>query len=105
MFEDRTTENIKREALAEIDPAAGVSTMAGSYADAIAGPLCRRVSEFYKTLPGVLSMVFVDPSSGPFLDLVGRDYFNLTRREGTRARCSVTLTGTPGRQSRRGPCS
>ena len=96
MFEDRTTENLKREVLAEIDPAAGISTMAGSFADAAAGPLCRKVSEFYKTLPGVLSMLFVDPSSGPFLDLVGRDYFNLTRREGTKARCSVALTGTPG---------
>lgn len=96
MFEDRTTEKLKEEALAEIGPEAGISTMAGSYADAAAGPLCRKVSEFYKTLPGILSMVFVDPSSGPFLDLVGRDYFNLTRREGTRARCSVTLTGTPG---------
>ena len=96
MFEDRTTENLKREVLAEIDPAAGISTMAGSFADAAAGPLCRKVSEFYETLPGVLSMLFVDPSSGPFLDLVGRDYFNLTRREGTKARCSVALTGTPG---------
>lgn len=30
-------------------------------------------------------MLFVDPGSGIFLDLVGRDYFNLTRREGTKA--------------------
>lgn len=96
MFEDKTTAALKKQVLEEINPAVGVSTMAGSYADATVGPLCRQVSEFYKTLPGVLAMLFVDPSSGIFLDLVGRDYFNLTRREGTKARCSVTLTGTAG---------
>lgn len=96
MFENKTTADLKAQVLSEIDPTVGISTMAGSYADAVAGPLCRQVSEFYKTLPGVLSMLFVDPGSGIFLDLVGRDYFNLTRREGTKARCSVTFTGTAG---------
>ena len=96
MFEDKTTAALKAQVLSEIDPTVGISTMAGSYADAVAGPLCRQVSEFYKTLPGVLSMLFVDPGSGIFLDLVGRDYFNLTRREGTKARGSVTFTGTAG---------
>ena len=91
MFEDRTTENLKKETLAEIEPATGVSSMAGSYADATVGPLCQAVSRLYKALPGVLSMLFVDESSGRFLDLVGGDYFDLTRREGTKARCSVTL--------------
>ena len=38
MFEDRTTENLKKETLAEIEPATGVSSMAGSYADATVGP-------------------------------------------------------------------
>lgn len=98
MFEDRTTEKLKEETLAEIDPAVGVSTMAGSYADATVGPLCRQVSRVYQSLPAVLSMLFVDESSGPFLDLVGRDYHNLQRRAGTKARCAVTLTGKAGTQ-------
>ena len=59
MFEDKTTAALKAQVLSEIDPTVGISTMAGSYADAVAGPLCRQVSEFYKTLPGVLSMLFV----------------------------------------------
>ena len=33
MFEDRTTEKLKEETLAAIAPEAGISTMAGSYAD------------------------------------------------------------------------
>ena len=44
MFEDRTTEQIKKETLAEISPALGISTMAGSYADAVTGPLAQTVS-------------------------------------------------------------
>lgn len=96
MFEDRTTENLKRETLAEIDPAVGISTMAGSYADGTVGPLCRQVSRFYQTLPAVLSMLFIDESSGPFIDLVARDYHNLSRREGTKARCKAAFTGKAG---------
>ena len=96
MFEDKTTANLKAQVLSEINQAVGISTMAGSYADATAGPLCLVVSGFYQVVRAVPSMLFVDPSSGIFLDLVGGDYFNLTRREGTRARCSVTFTGTPG---------
>lgn len=96
MFEDRTTANLKKETLAEIDPAVGVSTMAGSYADGTVGPICRQISKVYQSLPAVLSMLFVDENSGRFLDLVGRDYHNLTRRDGTKSRCAVTLTGLPG---------
>lgn len=96
MFEDRTTENIKRDILEAIDPAAGISTMAGSYTDGVVGPISREMSKTYMALPAVLSMLFVDESSGRFLDLVARDYHNLERRAGTRARCSVTLTGKPG---------
>lgn len=96
MFEDRTTENLKREVLAELDPALGISTMAGSYTDGVVGPICRAVSQVYQALPAVVSMLFVDESSGRFLDLVGQDYHNLTRRTGTKARCGVTLTGKAG---------
>ncbi len=96
MFEDRTTENLKKEALAAIDPALGISTMAGSYADAVVGPLAQTVSRLYQALPAVVSMLFIDPGSGPFIDLVAQDYHSLQRREGTKARCSIVLTGQSG---------
>ena len=96
MFDDRTQEAIKKEALAEINPDTGLSFMAGSFADAVIGPAARQVSEFYKALPAVVSMLFVDPTSGRFLDLVGGDYHNLVRREGTRATCSMDLFGKAG---------
>lgn len=96
MFEDRTTEQIKKEALDEITPGLGISTMAGSYADAVVGPLAQAVSRLYQALPAVLSMLFIDPGSGPFIDLVAQDYHSLVRREGTKARCNIVLTGKGG---------
>lgn len=96
MFEDRTTEQIKKEALAEISPALGISTIAGSYADAVVGPLAQAVSRLYQALPAVVSMLFIDPGSGPFIDLVAQDYHGLTRREGTKVRCNIVLTGRGG---------
>lgn len=102
MFEDKTTQKLKEQVLAELEPGVGISTMAGSYADAVAGPLCQQVSNFYQVVRAVPSMLFVDPSSGVFLDLVGGDYFNLIRRPGTKARCSVTFTGKAGTGIRAG---
>lgn len=96
MFEDRTTENLKKEILAGISPELGISTMAGSYADAVVGPLAQAVSRLYQALPAVVSMLFIDPASGPFIDLVARDYHGLTRRAGTKTRCAITLSGAAG---------
>ena len=102
MFEDRTTANIKKEALEELSPATGISAMAGSFADASIGAAARVTSEFYQALRTVPSMLFVDPNSGQFLDLVAGDYFNMTRRSGTVATCSMDLFGTPGMFIQRG---
>ena len=96
MFEDRTQEQIKKEMLADIDQETGLSSMAGSYADATVGAAARQISEFYQALPAVVSMLFVDETSGGYLDLVGQTYFNITRRPGTKARCGITLTGSAG---------
>ena len=102
MFEDRTTANIKKEALEELSPATGISAMAGSFADASIGAAARVTSEFYQALRAVPSMLFVDPNSGQFLDLVAGDYFNMTRRSGTVATCSMDLVGAPGTLIQRG---
>lgn len=96
MFEDRTQEQIKSEMLEEIRGDTGLSSMAGSFADAVIGAAARQISELYQALPAVVSMLFVDETCGGYLELVGQDYFNLTRRAGTKARCAVSFTGSPG---------
>ena len=96
MFEDCTQEQIKAEMLADIDQETGLSSMAGSYADATVGAAARQISEFYQALPAVVSMLFVDEISGGYMDLVGETYFNITRKPGTKARCGIALTGSSG---------
>lgn len=96
MFEDRTQANIKSEMMDRMAQNNQISIMAGSYADATAGAAAYLLSEMYQAMAAVPSMLFVDETSGPYIDLVGETYFNITRKAGTKAQCSVTLGGTPG---------
>lgn len=96
MYEDKTPEAIKAEILAAIRQSQGLSAMAGGFADGVAGPVAEQLSEAYRALEGVPSMLFVDESSGGYIDLVGGQYYSITRREGTRAYCDITFNGAPG---------
>ena len=96
MYEDKTPEAIKAEILAAIRQSQGLSAMAGGFADGVAGPVAEQLSEAYRALEGVPSMLFVDESSGGYIDLVGGQYYSITRREGTRAYCDISFSGTPG---------
>lgn len=96
MFEDKTTEGIKLDILEKLRAEGRLATMAGSFADAMAGPVAEVVSECYQSLPGVVSMLFVDEGSGPYIDAVGQQYFNFNRRSGTRASGTITLRGDSG---------
>ena len=96
MYEDKTPEAIKAAILAAIKQSQGLSTMAGGFADGVAGPVAEQLSEAYRALEGVPSMLFVDESSGGYIDLVGGQYYSITRREGTRAYCDITFNGAPG---------
>ena len=96
MYEDKTPEAIKAEILAAIRQSQGLSAMAGGFADGVAGPVAEQLSEAYRALEGVPSMLVVDESSGGYIDLVGGQYYNITRREGTRAYCDISFSGTPG---------
>lgn len=96
MFEDRTPEALRAEMLEAIQQSQGVTAMAGGFADGIIAPNAEQISQVYQALRAVPSMLFVDAASGGYIDLVGRQYYNITRRPGTRAACSVQLTGSAG---------
>lgn len=96
LFDDRTQANIKAEMMDQMAQNNQISIMAGSYADATAGAAAFLISELYRAIAAVPAMLFVDETSGPYIDLVGETYFNIARRPGTKAQCSVTLGGTPG---------
>ena len=96
MYETQTPEAIKARILGEIDESQGISSMAGSFSDGVAGPVSEAMSNVYISLDGVPDMLFVTEDSGRFIDKVGSTYYNITRRPGTRAYCDVSFTGTAG---------
>lgn len=96
MYENQTAEAIKARILASIDENQGLSSMAGGFADGVSGPVAEEISRVYQALNAVPSMLFVDESSGGYIDLVGQQYYNITRRSGTRAYCDISFAGTPG---------
>ena len=96
MFESMTPEAVKAAILGMIRPDQGLSAMAGSFADGVAGPVSEEISKCYMALDAVPSMVLPDESSGGYIDKVANQYYALTRRPGTLAYCDIAFTGTPG---------
>lgn len=95
MFEDKTPEALKRAMLESIQAGQGLSPLAGGFADGVVGPAAVEMSKLYMALSAVPSMLFVDESSGGYIDLVGRQYYDITRRAGTTASCAISFVGTP----------
>ena len=96
MFEDRTAEAIRAEMLEDLRQKTGVTAVAGGFTDTMLGRAAVELSKAYQALNAVPSILFVDETSGGFLDLHGWAYFNLARKDGTRARATLTFEGTPG---------
>ena len=96
MFEDKTPEALKQAMLESIQAGQGLSPLAGGFADGVVGPAAVEMSKLYMALSAVPSMLFVDESSGGYIDLVGRQYYDITRRAGTTASCAISFVGTPG---------
>ena len=93
MFEDITPESIKAAILAEAGES--LETREGSFLDSMAGPAALEIWKVYQAMNAVVSIAFVDESSGGYLDLEGAKY-GITRKPGAKARCTMTLTGTAG---------
>lgn len=96
MYEGQTPEAIKARMLAEIQEGTGLSSMAGGFADGVVGPVSEEMSDVYISLAAVPDMLFVTADSGPYIDRVGKQYYNITRRPGTAASCAIIFTGKAG---------
>ena len=96
MYEAQTPEAIKARMLAEIRESQGLSSMAGGFADGVVGPVSEEMSDVYISLDAVPAMLFVDEHSGGYIDKVGGQYYNIVRRAGTKASCTISFAGTPG---------
>ncbi|WP_251447050.1 baseplate J/gp47 family protein [Vermiculatibacterium agrestimuris] len=93
MFEDRTPEVIRGEILAEMSER--VQIREGSFAAEMAGPAAVELSLAYQALAALIPCFYVDEGSGGFIDIAAGRY-GILRKEGTRAACSLQLTGRAG---------
>lgn len=96
MFENKTTADLKAQVLSEIDPTVGISTMAGSYADAVAGPLCPAGERVLQDAAGSAVHAVCGPWQRHFPGPGGPGLLQPDPAGGDKGRCSVTFTGTAG---------
>lgn len=93
MFENMTPESIKAAIKAALP--FELDTAEGSYTDDLMGPLALELWKAYQTLDAIVPMVYVDETSGAFIDKRCA-YYGITRKEGARAAALLTVTGADG---------
>lgn len=94
MYEDRTRDAIKSEILSELQT--DIQVREGSFADDMSGPLAVQLYKMYVALNRVFGMVFVDESSGEFLDMTANELGIDPRKEGVKAVAELHIEGTHG---------
>lgn len=92
MYENVTPESIKASILSNIS---GLDIREGSYINNLISPMAYKIWEYYQALNAVIPIAFVDETSGEYIDKRCADY-GITRKPGTKAKVTMTLTGTDG---------
>lgn len=72
-----------------------LQTREGSYAYDQAAPIAMELWRMYLTLGELVDAFYINEYSGPYLDVHAR-LFAMSRREGTKAACSIRLEGRDG---------
>lgn len=93
MYEDKTPESIKAEILAGLT---GWDTREGSFADDMCGPVALELYKMYQCLNAVVPMVWVNETSGKYLDMAAEDLGIEPRKGGVKAAVLLEITGAPG---------
>lgn len=91
MFEDKTVESIKSEILENMED---FETRDGSFANDMASPCAYAIWNLYKQLEALLPIVFIDETSGEYIDKTAAEY-GITRKPGTKATGTVSVFSTP----------
>lgn len=93
LFDDISSSSLKETIIQNY--AGDLDTRDGSFFDFCVSPLTYALYSTYKDMEEFLSVMFPDAESGEWLDLECAKY-GITRKTGTKAGCTVTLTGTDG---------
>ena len=92
MYEDLTPEYIKADILGDIELA---DTREGSYTNTLVSPVAYEIWKAYKALNSVIPMVYIDETSGPFIDIKAGGY-GIRRKPGKNASANVRFIGEAG---------
>ncbi len=94
MYENITPESLKASMLVQF-ASAGWDVSEGSSADLLVGPMAMELWKRYMQDLAIPSMLFIDKTSGEYIEKAAAIY-GLTRKDGTKASCTITFTGIAG---------
>lgn len=93
MFESLTAEGIKRDIIDALGT--DIDTREGSYTNDLISPVALELWKLYQTLDGLLPVVYVDETSGAYIDRRCA-YYGITRKAGVKARVTLSVSGADG---------
>lgn len=93
MYENLTVEEIKSDILGRITT--DIDTREGSYTNDMISGIAYEIWKCYQSLDALLPIVYVDETSGEYIDKRCADY-GIIRKAGTKAKTVLTLSGTDG---------
>lgn len=94
MFEAVTPEGIQQRILDKLG--SGIDTREGSFASDIVAPAALEIWKIYAALNELIPIAYPDETSGEYIDKKC-GYYGITRKEGTKAEVTLTITGTDGK--------
>lgn len=93
MYETLTVEEIKTDILSRMKT--DIDTREGSYTNDMVSTVAHEIWKAYQTLDSLIPIVYVDETSGEYIDKKCSDY-GIKRKSGTKATVKLTITGTNG---------
>lgn len=93
-FTVKQPEEIRRDAMDQLQ--SDLNKQEGSFSSDMASPLALELHKVYEALRKIKPMVWVDETSGPYLDLAAEDLGIEARKPGSRALVDLKIQATPG---------
>jgi len=93
MYEDLTVEKIKEDIISRLST--DIDTREGSFLNDMISAVAYEIWKVYQSLDAVIPIAFVDETSGEYIDKRCAEY-GITRKPGTKAKVTLTLTGIDG---------
>ncbi len=93
MYEELTVEEVKSDILGKLST--DIDTREGSFTNDMISGVAYEIWKLYQSLDAIIPMVYVDETSGEYIDKKCADY-GIKRKEGTKASVILTITGEEG---------